>query len=143
MPAPLEASVRWRIVWARELDGMTQSEIVASPIRASASTVMRVLGHYTDCGDVWPPEHADHVAPRLMTLKDDWELVKMLVDSPETMLKEHFRAFCAKTGCLQHISTFCRAVKRLGFTRKRVWPPPSPPSPPDAPSRAQHDPHAW
>lgn len=120
MPPPLEACLRWRIVWARDLDGMDVPEIVASPLRVSESTVKRVLAYYDEGGDVWPNTSPEYVAPRVIGEEDEWELIRMLVDTPEAMLKEHFRVFCSKTGCLCHISTFCRAVKRLGFTRKKV-----------------------
>jgi len=132
MPPPLAACLRWRIVWARDLDGLWPHQIWGSALHVSESTVWRVLRYYDEGGDVFPRGSSEYVAPRLMSEADDWVLVQMLVDSPESMLKEHFRVFCAKTGVLCHISTFCRAVKRLGFTRKKVLLPsaPVPPPPP-------------
>ena len=50
----------------------------------------------------------------------DRELLGILLDSPEDMLKEHHASFCAKTGLEPHISTFCRAVRRLGFSRQQL-----------------------
>jgi len=76
---------------------------------------------FKEHGDVWPPSHSLARRPRRqMTDEDDRVLIRMLVSSPESMLKEQFREFCGRTGCLMHVSTFCRAVKRLGYTRKKL-----------------------
>lgn len=62
-----------------------------------------------------------------------WALLHELLDNPEYTLKEHHEAFGAETDRIVDISTFCRAVWRLGFTRQKLqqyahsrderWPP--------------------
>ena len=50
------------------------------------------------------------------------QLVKTLLDSPGDMLTEIRAKFQASVGVRPHLSTICRAVRELGFTRKRVRP---------------------
>ena len=136
MTPPLPSCLRWRIVWAFHLDNMSVQEIVnCRQLDVKESTVRRVLSCYEEHNDVWPPGHGCHLGSPVMSAEDEWVLLQLLVDSPEDMLQEHFKAFCAQTGCLCHISTFCRAVKRLGYTRKQVSPGPQPPP------RSARDPH--
>ena len=119
MVAPFPASLRWRVVWAITADGYKAHQLKASPLKVSYTTARSIMACFEEHGDVFPPGH-ERARPRnsrIMTAADDWALVKLLVDSPESMLKELFAAFCRQTGCL---STFCRAVKRVGFSRKKV-----------------------
>ena len=48
------------------------------------------------------------------------EIIHILIDSPEQMLTEDHAEFEASTGKMVHYSTFCKAVKALGFTRGTV-----------------------
>ena len=119
MVAPFPASLRWRVVWAITADGYKAHQLKASPLKVSYTSARSIMACFEEHGDVFPPGH-ERARPRnsrIMTAADDWALVKLLVDSPESMLKELFAAFCRQTGCL---STFCRAVKRVGFSRKKV-----------------------
>ena len=121
MVCPFDACLRWRVVWAVLLDGISPKKMSDTPLRVSSRTAQRIMKCFKEHGDVWPPAHSLARRPgRLMTEEDDRVLVHMLVSSPESMLEEHFREFCGRTGCLMHMSTFCRAVKRLGYTRKQV-----------------------
>ena len=47
-------------------------------------------------------------------------IVDELLDNPEYTLQEHHEGFESATGKHIHISTFCRAVWRCGFTRQKV-----------------------
>ena len=121
MGCPFDACLRWRVVWAVMLDGIDLVKIPDTPLRVSLRTAQRIIGCFKAHRDVWPPSHFLARRPRRqMTEEDDRVLIRMLVSSPESMLKEHFREFCGRTGCLMHVSTFCRAVKRLGYTRKKL-----------------------
>jgi hypothetical protein len=53
----------------------------------------------------------------------DLELIDILISAPEATLHEHLATFEAETGLSVHISTFCQAVRRLGFTRRKVCAP--------------------
>ena len=118
---PFDACLRWRVVWAVTLDGISLMKIPDTPLRVSLRTAQRIMKCFKAHRDVWPPSHSLARRPRRqMTEEDDRVLIRMLVSSPESMLKEHFREFCGRTGCLMHVSTFCRAVKRLGYTRKKL-----------------------
>ena len=120
MGCPFDACLRWRVVWAVTLDGISLNRIADTPLRVSHRTAQRIMKCFKEHGDVWPPSHSLARRPRRqMTDEDDRVLIRLLVSSPESMLKEQFREFCGRTGCLMHVSTFCRAVKRLGYTRKK------------------------
>jgi len=47
-------------------------------------------------------------------------IVQMLVDSPRTRLVDHHAQFVLENGILISYGAFCRAVRQLGFTRKKV-----------------------
>ena len=123
--------LRWRVVWAITCDGYTAEQLANTPLRVSCSTARRIMACFEEHDDVFPPgdNRARPCGSQTMTLADDWTLIKLLVDSPESMLKELFADFCRQTGCLMHRSTFCRAVKRVGFSRKKVLVPALPPEP--------------
>ena len=47
-------------------------------------------------------------------------LIKALLDSPGDVLTEIRKKFSRQTGLRPHISTVCKAVRWLGFSRKQV-----------------------
>jgi len=59
-------------------------------------------------------------ANRVIDTRADLELIDILLDSPEATLHEHHAKFEVETGLSVHISTFCQAVRRVGFSRTKV-----------------------
>ena len=60
-------------------------------------------------------------ANTIMTPEMDMKLLGIVtVMDDKSMLLEIFEQFCKDAGVAPHISTICRAMKRLGFTRKKV-----------------------
>ena len=120
MPAPLHASLRWRVVWAHYLDGMSPLEISRSPLRVSLDSAERWIKLFDDTNDVEPACSKWARTSRLMTDDDTFFLISLLLSSPHNMLVEQFRIFCRRRGHRMHLSTFVRAVKQSSFSRKQV-----------------------
>jgi transposase len=118
--------LRWRMVyaiWWDELDfASTAIKFSAGPMVLDPRTVEGVWNRFVETGDV-----LDHQGKRLappanqiLDARADMELIDILISSPEATLQEHHSCFEAETGLSVHISTFCQAVRRLGFTRRKV-----------------------
>ena len=57
---------------------------------------------------------------RTLTRLEDWKIMRQIFDAPRVQLKEHKAKFRLSTGVLISYGAFCKAVHRLGFTRKRI-----------------------
>ena len=124
MSPPIHASIRWRIVWACDFDELTNKQI-AKQLYVSRSTVRLVLRNWRRSNYTTVDAPAREAPPRqphntIMTPMKDQQLLALLLDSPQDMLVEHYHVFCAESGVDPHISTICRAVRRLQMTRKRL-----------------------
>ena len=86
--------------------------------RAHVSRITSRFRKTRDVVKVGDPKHRGPV-PK-MTESMAQRIVDMIIDSPEDMLQEHHQAFCNETGLGMHVSQFCRAVKDLDFTRKKL-----------------------
>ena len=122
MPRALSDDLAWRVVWKRLMYAQTDDEI-ASHLLVHARTVQRVMRRFRETGNV-----ATNVGRRLaspsnviMTFETDMKLLELvtLLDD-KSMLQEIHSEFCALVGATPHISTICRAMRRLNFTRKKV-----------------------
>lgn len=113
--------VRWLVVKAVQFNTMPRRKIL-STYGISLTTYRRIMRLWRRTKDVVPEGKPGHRGP-VPNLTDDQkdQLVKLLVDEPQNLLKEHHADFVAITGeDSMHISTFCRAVAALGFSRKRL-----------------------
>ena len=89
----------------------------------SQSYVLDVIRRYQETGDV-----ATHQGRRVdplatcaaLTRYEDHNIVQLVVSSPRVTLKEHLVQFKLDTGVLISYRSFCRAVHRLGYTRKHI-----------------------
>jgi transposase len=82
------------------------------------STTRRLVALYKSTSNVVRPRRHGPRSKLTELLKD--ELFDILVSSPRSQLKEHLVAFEARSGVRMPTSSFSKAVKRLGFSRKRL-----------------------
>ena len=129
MGKALPEDLRWRAVLKVWYDGKyfaeTASDLSAGvDMKVSAAWVRAMSNLFDETGDV---KSHQGVRPggagppnRIMDTTADRALIDQLLDSPEFQLVEHHARFTTETGIDIHISTFCKAVRRLGFTRQRL-----------------------
>ena len=120
MPRPLSDDLLWRIVWKRDLDGLTPIDI-ARELRVSIGKVRYTLRYWKESnytsvkrmplGAGRAPPMEDRHADTLMTI---------LLEKPEGLMTEAAQRFRDETGLHFHYSTILRAARKLGFTRKKL-----------------------
>ena len=109
--------LRWRIMWQRILNNSTIREISASLCVAS-STVWRILDRFERTGCVV----LNMATARAHTLDehDELILIQIVCENPSVYLREVQLQLQETTGTVASVSTICRSLKRLGFTRKKL-----------------------
>jgi transposase len=121
----LSDDMRWLILSKHYLEGLSRRTI-AKQLRCHRRTVSRLVARFEETGDIrsrqgqrFRPGAAS--ANTIMTPEMDMKLLEIVtVMDDKSLLLEIFEQFCKDAGVAPHISTICRAMKRLGFTRKKV-----------------------
>ena len=118
MPTNYSVDLRWRAVWLCQFRRMTYTEI-ADLLLMSQRSVHRYVQLYLSTGDVVPKEQRHGPEPLLSEYEQIY-LLQRLIDRPGTHLYELQQQLFNATGTWVHVSTICRTVDRLGFTRTRL-----------------------
>ena len=120
MPKPYSDDLRWRIVWQKLLYNRSTRRI-ASDLFISPKTVQRVFRIFLNTGNVCPVQKFGRPLGTT-TLYQHEELVicEMILSKPTIRLKEIAYEFQSKLGTHFSIPSLCAAVRRLGFSRKKV-----------------------
>ena len=63
---------------------------------------------------------ADTIDRIRFSREEDNLIVRQVVGSPRTQLRDHHASFKLENGVVVSYSAFCGAVRRLGFSRKRI-----------------------
>ena len=131
-PAPGHAclhseDLRWRAIFKIWWDGadfhQVAHDLSAGPLQVEARWVRDLWNRFEQTFEVAShrgrgpgnrPPIIDHAA--------SLDLIDLLLDSPEHTLQEHHAVFESRTGFDVPMSTFCQAVKRVGFSRQKVSP---------------------
>lgn len=110
-PTPIE--LRKRVLAARTQDGQSMGQI-AERFRIPKGTVQNILERYRDSGSVQPkPQNAGRKSA--FSPKDLRRLEKDLLSNPDATLEELRTRSRVKVS----IVSFHKAIKKLGFTRKK------------------------
>ena len=125
MPRAHSDDIAWRVIMRWREFGQSPSEIGDEEhgLGVSQSYVLDVIRRYQETGDVATHQgrRVDPLATRAaLTRYEDHNIVQLVVSSPRVTLKEHLVQFKLDTGVLISYSVFCRAVHRLGYTRKHI-----------------------
>lgn len=126
MGKALPEDLRWRAVFGVWWDGLSYQAVAEKlsmgPMIVEARWVKKMWELFLDTGDV-QSRQGERAAPPANLIMDElaaWHLIDQLLSEPEFTLNEHHAEFQRETSTTIHISTFCRAVKSLGFSRQRV-----------------------
>ena len=122
-------ALRWLVVWKAWFMGMSHAKVrrhldggSASP-PPSASTIRRIVKHFRATGNV-KTESGRRREPGAEQIEFSRPLSKALIecvlDSPEDPLEAIAENFGAQTGVQRSTATICRALHKLGYTRKRL-----------------------
>lgn len=118
MPLPLSSDLRWRVVWLHYYKEISYSRI-ADLLYIHASTVRRIIAQYDSTGDVAPRSYRHGPMPMLRK-PEEFSIVESILANPGTYLEELQEELYKNTGTWASVSTICRAIHRLGFTRKKL-----------------------
>ena len=124
----LSAQLRWLVVWKRALCGhrwaRIQKAFSAGPAHPGPgkTQLQGIVRSYRRGNGV---ETRQGVRPRppankTWNFRRDKMLIDILLDAPGDMLAEIRRKFGRRSGVRPSIPTVCKAIHRLGFSRKQV-----------------------
>lgn len=114
--------LRERVVLAAK-QGMLQVEI-AKVFAISLSTIKRYLKQWRESDTLEPKPIPGRPSKKLALVQQDLE--QMLSEAPDVTLEQHCQTWEQKHGIKVSLSTMSRAIKQLGWTRKkRHWVPPN------------------
>lgn len=124
MPAAHPPALAWRVVF-RVLTLGQSVDVVCSRehgLDVSRHYVGDVVQRFEATGDVvtYQGQRRDTASRRIFTRAEDWDIVRLVVGSPRAELKDQHAQFELDTGVVVSYSAFCGAVRRLGFTRKKI-----------------------
>ena len=116
----------WRVVFRYHWHDQTSAQICdpETGLDVSPHYVRDVLARYDSTGDVetHQGQGANHWDRRVFTYQDDLHIIQLLLETPRARLMDHRAQFILESGVYVAYSSFCGAVRRLGFTRKKVRP---------------------
>ena len=124
MPRAYSDELAWRVIlrWREYGHSVTQISDPEHGLDVSRAFVYDVIKRYEMTGDVKTHQGhgADPLASCALTRYEDHQIVALIIKSPRVTLKEHRAQFLLDTGVLVSYSVFCRAVARLGYSRKVI-----------------------
>lgn len=118
MPKFYSEDLRWRAVWLHIVRGMTVLE-VSDVLFMCVRSVQRYLYLFHSTGSVAPKQSNGGPAKTLSDF-EEIVLVQTLLYNPSAFLHEVQSQLYDSTGKWFHVSTICRTIHKLKFTRKRV-----------------------
>jgi transposase len=107
--------LRAKIVAAVERDG--NKHAVARHFGVGVSTVKRYVSQWRDEGSLAPKPHPGR--PSTIRPEQQEALRAQVTEHAAAYLDEHCALWEAKTGVLVSLSAMSRAIRKLGFTRKK------------------------
>lgn len=118
IPTDYFVDLRWRAVWLHLIRKISYAEI-AHTLFLSERSVQRNVELYQSSGVV-EPRKQKHGPEQLLSEFEQITALQSQIDRPGIFLIELQQQLNEVTGRTVHISTICRTVHRLGFTRKRL-----------------------
>ena len=118
MPLAYSNDLRWRIVWLYHYKEKSIEEI-QELLFVSSRTVRRYLALFDETGDVSPVVQL-HGPTRAMDAFEEMSLIQSLLNKPDMYLEELRQELIQISGTDVSVSTICKTLKRLGFSRKKL-----------------------
>ena len=124
----LSSQLRWLVVWKRVLCLYSwdhiQRHMSGGPgqPRPGLTQLKSIVRRYRRFNDVKTFQGVRRSKPTntIFDFRRDRRLMNILLDAPGDMLCEIRSKFARSTGVKPDLSTICKAIHRLGFSRKRV-----------------------
>ena len=123
MPGAHPEALAWRVVMKLQSgQSITQISDRETGLAVSFNYVNNVWRRFRETGSVATHQGHRSAPPANTTLsyKEDIAIVHLIIDSPRATMHEQRAAFILETGAEIAYSTFCRAVRRLGYSRVKV-----------------------
>lgn len=119
--AAYDDDMRWRMVYQRCVWELPYREI-AGNLGVDPSTVQRTVERFESTGSVCKQDHPrGHEHPhQKLTAVDEFLLLYLVLDRPNTYLHELQRELSETTGTSVSISTICNFLRKSGFTRRKL-----------------------
>ena len=115
--------LRLKVLAAVDL-GMPRKE-VARTFGVSKPTVDRYLSLRRQTGEIGPPQSPGRAASLTATIEERSALWRQLEENDDATLERHCELWESKHGDKVSVPTMRRAVRKLGWTKKRGrWEPP-------------------
>ena len=110
------STLRWRIIWQREVLGLKSNETAAN-LGVDCTTVWRTVKLFRETGDVqkFYPSIIKKITP-----VTEYIIVTEVHNHPGIMLHELQAELVEQTGVAVCLSTICRFLHRIGFTARKL-----------------------
>ena len=118
MPLAYSNDLRWRIVWLHYYKEKSIEEI-QDLLYVSSRSVRQYLTLFEETGDVSPAIY-QHGPSRALDSFEKMSLIQSLLNKPDMYLEELRQELIQIFGTDVSLSTICRTLKRLGFSRKKL-----------------------
>ena len=113
----------WRIVYKKYLLDVSSNLKISQDLLVSVASVRRVLRRFALEGDVMPEHYRSHAGKLLASLTDGqaFRLFDMIADADAADTLVELRSqFYEETGLQVGLPVMCAAMRKLGYTRKRL-----------------------
>lgn len=123
MPLPLSTDICWRVIYLKFLHGITNNQAIAERLLISRSSVRRILKRWYRKGTVDAEMGQREALPHNKILTDAMckRILDIVIESDaKEMLKELHEKVMALTGVRFSEALMCVAMKKLGYSRKRL-----------------------
>ena len=111
--------LKWRIVWQSDALGLKQRDIAAN-LGVDSATVCQTLARFRESGTV---SKKNHPVPRVfkkLTAPLELTILHLVLERPGIYLQEIASEFLDVMGAEISLSTICRFLRKVGFTRQRL-----------------------
>ncbi len=119
MPRPYSDDLRWKMIYQRLFYGRSYEEI-ALQLFVSSRTVYRTVSTFMNTGDVKPCRLGRPSGSITLFPHEEYIIMDCILQTPEIQLNEIANHIVKTTGSAFGPRTLCRALYRLGITRKKV-----------------------
>ena len=119
MPRPYSEDLRWRMIFQRLFYERSYAEI-ASQLFVCPETVRRTISTFLNTGDVKPCNIGRATGSITLGPHEEYIIMDYVLRTPQIQLHEIANHVLNATGSSFGPETLCRAVHRLGLTRKKV-----------------------
>ena len=119
MPRPFSDDLRWRMIFQRIFYQRTYDEI-ATQLFVSSKTVQRTCITFFNTGDVKPCCFGRPTGSVTLFFHEEYIIMDSILQTPQIQLNEIADLIINSTGSAFSAETLCKAIYRLGITRKKV-----------------------